>query len=196
MPNFIDPIIHRIEPGSRVLDLGCGTGDLLERLKKERQTKGYGIDIEFDNILACIKKGISAYQGNLDEGLSGIPDQSYDYVILTHTLQEIHRPEFVLSELLRVGKKAIVTFPNFGYWQIRWQLVKTGQAPITSDLPYSWYNTPNIRILTINNFKAFCKEKHIKIVEEISLVKSPLPSFITKPFSNLLSAKGMFIISL
>jgi methionine biosynthesis protein MetW len=190
-----DVILRYIKPGSRVLDLGCGDGELLAYLKQHKNTDGYGIDINFDHILSCIKKGISAYQGNLDEGLSGIPDQSFDYVILTHTLQEIHRPEFLFSELLRVGHKAIVTFPNFGHWSIRWQLLIKGQAPITPDLPYKWYNTPNIRVLTIDNFKAFCAEKNIKIVEEIPLYRSALANRFLKPVSNLLSAKGMFIIT-
>lgn len=174
-------IIDSIDPQAKVLDLGCGDGALLLALREQKQVTCYGIEIDFENILACVKKGLSVYQGNIDEGLSEFSDHSYDYVILSHTLQQIHKPLFVLSEMLRVGKKAIVSFPNFGYWKVRVQLALTGFTPKTTSLPYEWYDTPNIRVLTIHDFKTLCYKEGIQVYD---LAYS----------SNLFSEKGVFLL--
>jgi len=187
-------MLQVIPDEARVLDLGCGDGELLSALKKLRQIKGYGIEIEFNNVLTCIQKGLSIYQGNLDEGLSGIPDQSYDFVILSQTLQEVLKPQLVIEEMLRVGKKAIVTFPNFGHWRLRSHLLFSGKTPKTNTLPYYWYNTPNIRFLTIKDFISFCKTHEINIVENIPLYENTWAHFIPRIFANLFAEKGMFVI--
>ena len=192
--DHISPILTYIPQGAKVLDLGCGKGDLLALLKRLRHTIGYGIEIDANNVQSCISKGISVYQGNIDEGLSGIPDQSYDVVILSYTLQEIHKPAFVISEMLRVGKQAIITFPNFGHWALRAQVFFKGQTPVSKTLPFSWFNTPNIRVITIRDFRQFCHQHHIQIIKEIPLHSQPWHRYLPNSWSNWLSEKGMFVI--
>ena len=187
-------LIALVEPNSRVLDLGCGKGDVLQRLQDEKSVHGYGIDIEFDNILSCTKKNIAVFQGDIDEGLQEFGSHAFDYVILSQTLQQVKRPLFVLSEMLRVGKRGIVIFPNFAHWRIRFQLL-FGLTPRTGALPYKWYNTPNIRVVTIQDFHAICKKKGFKIVCEIPLHPNPVMRFLIRcGFSNLLSSDGLFVI--
>lgn len=180
-------IIKLIPKNARVLDLGCGNGDLLFSLIKEKNITGYGIDIEFKNVKTCIEKGLPIYQGNINEGLAGFSDQSFDYVILSQTLQETINPLFVINEILRIGKKGIVTFPNFAYWKPR-LMTLCGQTPVTSALPFSWYNTPNIRVLTIKDFCLLCQKENIAIKAQLS--DSFLPSF----FHNLFGRQGLFVI--
>ncbi len=189
---YLEKIVH---PGAKVLDLGCGTGELLETLFTKKGVKGYGIDINFENILACVKRGIPVYQGDIDEGLKGFSSQSYDYVILSQTIQQVHKPSFVLSEMLRVGKKGIIIFPNFAHWRIRLHLLQ-GRAPRTSTLPYNWYNTPNIRVITIQDFKRLCQKENIEIVSEITDKDTFFPQFVVNSFSNLFSRNGFFVIQL
>ena len=188
-------ILTHVKQGDRVLDLGCGNGDLLRALIQQKNVSGYGIEINFDSILSCIEKGIPVFQGNLDDGLSGIQDQSYDVVILSLTLQQVQKPFFLLTEMIRVGKKAIVMFPNFGYWKIRMQLLLTGQSPVTQSLPYRWHDTPNIRVITIHDFKELCQSEKIKIIEETPLFSNSLLSMAGPTFSNLFSEMGLFVIS-
>jgi len=189
-------IVTRVEAGSRVLDLGCGQGDLLQRLVKERGVKGVGVEIDEDAVVECIHKGLSVFQGDLDEGLSDYGDQSYDYVILDQTLQVIRRPELVIEEMLRVGKKAIVSFPNFGHWKVRWQLLRSGQMPRTAKLPFYWYNTPNIHLLTISDFIAFCQERKIFICEEIDLVQvGAAEPKVIRWGANWRADEGLFVLS-
>ena len=156
------PMAHwlasHIPLGSRVLDLGCGNGDLLAHLQTHKQITGYGIDIEFENIKTCIQRGLAAYQGDIDEGLQEFGDQRFDYVLLSQTLQQVKRPTKVLHEMLRVGRYGMVTFPNFGYWRNRWQLLQ-GITPVTHALPYRWDNTPNIRVITLLDFQAMCQRE-------------------------------------
>ncbi len=164
-----DEIVRVVEPRSKVLDLGCGDGELLHRLIKERGVLGRGVEIEEDMIIQCIAKGISVFQGNLDEGLKDYGTKSYDYVVLNETLQVIRNPIMVLEEMLRVGKRAIVSFPNFGYWLTRAQLLMRGRMPVNRHLPYQWYNTPNIHLCTRNDFIAVCKDRSFTILAEIGL---------------------------
>ena len=182
--NLFDRISPYIPDKSKVLDLGCGDGSFLYKLIQYKNCQGYGIEIDFSNILTCIKRGIPVYQGNIDDGLSGFPDNSYDVVILSLTLQQITKPLFVLQEMVRVGKQVIVTFPNFGYWRIRAQVSMMGRSPLTSELPYQWYETPNIRIMTIRDFRMLCHRHGIAIVREI-------PSSF---FANFLEKTGLFIL--
>ncbi|MDX9701733.1 MAG: methionine biosynthesis protein MetW [Candidatus Auribacterota bacterium] len=187
-------IIEHIKQGCKVLDLGCGTGELLYRLITEKNVHGRGVEINEQNILKCIGKGIPVFQGNIDEGLAEYQDQSYDYVILNQTLQVTHKPEFVLKEMLRVGKTVIVSFPNFGYLPIRLKMLFRGRMPITKTLPFEWYDTPNIRLLTIKDFRFFCELHDIKILREISIT-SRGGSLRFKAVANLAATEGLFFIT-
>jgi methionine biosynthesis protein MetW len=190
----IKQILELIPEGSNVLDLGCGDGTLLGQLIDKKNIKGYGIDIQNENIISCIKRGISAYQGNLNECLEDISDNSFDYVILSQTLQQIQEPYHVISHVLRIGKKALVSFPNFAHWSIRLNLL-TGNIPKSSALPYEWYNTPNIRVMSIKSFRTFCNLKNIDILEEKFIYEpASIQNWPIKPSPNLFSEKGIFII--
>ena len=162
-------IIDLIEPRSYVLDLGCGTGVLLKALQVEKQVRAQGIELSEDAIQACIAKGLFVYHGDLDEGLADFNDQSVDYVIATNTLQVLHRPAFLIQEMSRVGKRCIISVPNFAHWRIRCQLFFRGIMPKTARIPYEWYDSPNIHHTTIKDFRRFCKASGIRILREIAL---------------------------
>ena len=192
---LFDCIINLIHPHSKVLDLGCGKGELIEALIKEKNVIGHGIDINEENIIECIKKGVSVFQGDIDEGLLEYKDKSYDYVILSQTVQVVHKPLFVINEMLRVGNKGIICFPNFAHWKIRWQLFFHGQMPKTEVLPFEWYETPNIHHLTIKDFKKACKKHSIKVLQELPLSGSRQRSTLPyRWFSNLLAEDALFVI--
>lgn len=166
---LMDLIVSHVPPRARVLDLGCGNGELLLRLKDEKQVLGRGVDINDTAVDSCIARGISVFQGNLDEGLKDYANGAYDYVILSQTLQEVTQPLFVLEEMLRVGKKAIVSFPNFGFIQNRLQFLFQGRMPVNKRLPYSWHDTPNIHLCTCRDFRELCQSQKINIIKEIAL---------------------------
>ncbi len=155
-------IVDWIPAGARVLDLGSGDGTLLTALQQHDVT-GYGLEIDNSQIANCIKSGINIIQADLDQGLPQFADQSFDYVILSQTLQAVKRPDFLLDEIIRVGKQAIIGFPNFGHWQCRLQLAFRGQMPISKTLPNQWYDTTNIHLCTINDFEQICTDKNIQI---------------------------------
>jgi methionine biosynthesis protein MetW len=157
-------ILDLIRPGARVLDLGCGNGDLLLLLRERKQAIGYGIELAEDAIMECIGKGLSVFHGNLDEGLRDFEDQSFDFVILNQTLQVVHRPAYVMQEMLRVGRRGIVSFPNFAHWRIRLRLLVTGRMPVDEAIPHEWYDTPNIHHLTVRDFARFCRRFGISIL--------------------------------
>ncbi len=162
-------IIDLIRPRSRVLDLGCGNGELLYKLMQEKEVQGHGIEINVGSIIECIEKGVPVIQMNLDEGLGDYPDHSFDYVILSHTLQVVKKPHLILREMLRVGRTGIVSVPNFGYWKVRLQLLFRGKMPVTKTLPFEWYDTPNIHLLTIRDFRDFCRKEDIDITNQVNL---------------------------
>jgi methionine biosynthesis protein MetW len=164
-PDFA-AIAQWIRAGARILDLGCGDGTLLRYLATTRQVSGYGVEIEDAGILACVKNGINVIQGNLERGLSGFDDRSFDYVILSQTLQAMKNGEHIIDEMLRVGAEGIVTFPNFGYWKNRWQAL-AGRMPVTDSLPHQWYDTPNIHLCTIEDFETFCSAQRVHILERV-----------------------------
>jgi len=142
-----------IEPGTKVLDLGCGGGELLEWLAKNKGVEARGVEISGEKVRRAISRGVSAYQGDIDDGLADYPAQAFDYVILSQTLQETRHPRQVLSEMLRVGRRAIVAFPNFGHWRMRLSMLASGRAPRTDLFPYQWYDSPNIHFLTVHDFE-------------------------------------------
>lgn len=157
-------IANWVKFGSKVLDLGCGDGELLQFLQSSLEVKGYGVEKNDANLLACVASGTNVIQMDLEDGLSGFEDQSFNTVILSQTLQAMHNTEEIVLEMLRVGKEVIVTFPNFGYWRNRMQIA-TGNMPVSKTLPYQWFDTPNVHLCTINDFDQFCKNHNIEILE-------------------------------
>jgi len=158
-----------IENKSRVLDLGCGRGDLLEFLQREKMIEGYGVEIDESKVIEAISRGLSVLQGDINEETKGYTDGDFDYVILSQTLQQVYRPEMVIKEMLRIGKRGIVSFPCFNHYAIKLQLLLTSKAPVTEELPYEWYSTPNIRVITLRDFRIFCSKYGIKILKELAI---------------------------
>jgi len=174
-----------VTSGQRVLDLGCGDGALLATLISERQVRGYGIDIADENVLACVKRGVNVIQSDLESGLAGFRDHSFDTVILSQTLQQIHRVEVIINEMLRVGREVIVTFPNFAFWRHRVQLGVRGTMPVSRTLPYEWYNTPNVRMFTVREFDRFCGQRGIEVIDREVLSEDQKVTFAPNLFGQL-----------
>jgi methionine biosynthesis protein MetW len=158
-----------IEPGSRVLDLGCGEGDLLEWLAENKDVQARGVELDGSKVQRAIARGVMVYQGDLEIGLADYPDDAFDYVILSQTLQQTLKPLRVLKEMLRVGKRAIVAFPNFGHWRVRWSHLVSGRSPRTNLFPYDWYDSPNIHFLTVDDFEKLAGKEHWRIERSIFL---------------------------
>ncbi len=158
-----------IDHGSKVLGLGCGEGELLYFLKKHKQVKETGIEIAESKVAMCIEKGLSVLQGDINEEVIDYPDNAFDYVILSQTMQQVFGPSDLIKSMLRIGKKAIVSFPNFCHWKIRMQLLLTGHVPVTKELPYEWFNTPNIRVLSIKDFRKYSKKIGFNILKEVAI---------------------------
>ena len=171
--------------GSKVLDLGCGDGALLQFLRSSLETKGYGVEKDDTNWLACLQNGTNVIQMDLEAGLSGFEDQSFDTVILSQTLQAMHNTEEIVQEMLRVGREIIVTFPNFGYWRNRLQIASGGHMPVSKDLPYQWFDTPNVHLCTINDFDQFCKNHNISVIERKVITEGNEVSFMPNLLGNL-----------
>jgi len=150
------------------LDLGCGDGALLAWLQQHKSVRGYGVEIDVDNVVRCVDAGVSAIQGDLETGLSDFADQSFDLVVLSQTIQAVQQTETILLEMLRVGREAMVTFPNFGYWRNRWQIFQ-GHMPVSETIPYQWYDTPNIHWCMLGDFEALCAKNQVNVVERIVL---------------------------
>lgn len=149
-----------IEPGSKVLDLGCGEGELLEWLMENKNVRASGVELNRERVQKAIARGVSVYQGDIDQGLIDYPPKTFDYVILSQTLQQTRNPLQVLKEMLRVGQQIIVAFPNFGHWRVRVSHLTSGRAPRTALFPYAWYDSPNIHFLTVDDFEEFCRDQN------------------------------------
>ena len=182
-----------IEPNSSVLDIGCGDGELLAKLSEDKNIKGEGIELEQELVLDCVCRGLSIIQYDIEDGLENYADKSYDYVILSQTVQTIKNTEYVLSELLRVGRKVIVSFPNFAHWRCRAQLLIKGKAPVTKQLPFEWHNSPNIHCLSLKDFDEFCRELGVKIEKKIPLIKTRISPVKFAP--NLFAEQVIYVTS-
>ena len=176
-PDF-DVVTNWVPQGASVLDLGCGDGELLARLQRERGSLGYGVEIEDSAVLACLDRGLNVLQGNIESGLNLFDDGAFDVVILSQTLQATRHTEALVREVLRVGKSAIVTLPNFGHWSVRWQLGVGGRMPVSKRLPYQWYDTPNVHFSTITDFDVFCADKGITVERRAALAGGRAITFL------------------
>jgi len=196
MKNEFKVIADLIEKDKKVLDVGCAEGILMKFLKDNKNTNIRGLEISKEKVQECIAKGLTVIEGNAEKDLKQFPDKSFDYVILSQTLQAFLNPELVLNELLRVGKKAIITIPNFGYWKVRLHLLLKGTMPITKTLPDEWYNTPNLHMCAIKDFVHFVKSRNIKIFKSIALNKlnASLINERNLEIKNLSADLGIFLI--
>jgi methionine biosynthesis protein MetW len=185
-----------IEKNTRVLDVGCGDGILMEYLKYNKEIDIRGIEISKDNVQKCLSKGLTVIEGDAEKDLLQFPDGSFDFVILSQTLQAFLNPKIVINELLRVGKKAIVTIPNFGFWKVRLHLLIKGTMPITKNLPDEWYNTPNLHMCTIKDFYNFCEDRKIKLDKSLALHNEKISSInkFNLNGKNLSAELGIFLI--
>lgn len=189
-------IVELVEENSKVLDLGSGDGSLLKMLKDIKNVSGKGIEINQNCVIESIQKGVSTIQGDIDEGLMQFSDKEYDYVILNSTLQSTEKPHFVIKEMLRVGKKVVVSFPNFGYWKVRFYLMFKGKMPISKRLPFKWYDTPNIHLLTINDFFEYAKQNDIKILKAMYFNNGKQRKGIfVRRISSLFAEEAIFVLS-
>jgi methionine biosynthesis protein MetW len=185
-----------IKPGHHVLDLGCGDGTLLDFLQRERGASGYGLEINPAHITHCMSRGVSVIEQNLDtQGLANFDDNSFDVVLMTQALQAVRRPDKVLDEMLRLGNEGIVTFPNFAHWRLRWGLALSGRMPESEALPYKWYNTPNIRLCTFQDFEALCRQKSIRITSRKVVDGQHQNSWVARLWPNLLGEIAIYRIT-
>ena len=186
-----DTLVRWVAQGARVLDLGCGDGSLLQRLWAERQAPGYGVEIDDTLVIQCLKNDVNVLQMDLEDGLAAFADRSFDFVILSETLQAIRHQEPLLKEILRVGREAIVSFPNFGYWRARIQIALAGHMPVSRELPYQWYDTPNVHHCTLVDFEALCDKLGLRILERVVLTGGE--PVVALP--NLLGALAIYRVS-
>ena len=190
-------IADLIEPGSRVLDVGCGDGDLLHFLSRDRNVDARGLELSQSGVNACVSRGLSVVQGDADKDLGDYPVQAFDYVVLSQTLQATHDPRRVLEEMVRIGRHAVVSFQNFGYWRIRWQLLTRGRMPVTPNLPETWYDTTSIHLCTIKDFVLLCHELGLTIERRLALKHhGGVQRFQgTGRWANMFGEQGLFVLS-
>jgi methionine biosynthesis protein MetW len=185
-------IAEWIKPDSRVLDLGCGDGALMKHLAKQKNVSGYGLEIDDIYIPACLRNGVNVIQTDLDRGLAEFDDSSFDYVVLSLTLQAMHYPAQLLGEMLRVGTVGIVTFPNFGHWYVRYQIGLRGKMPVNTALPNQWYDTPNIHLCTLQDFETLCRDQNIDILERRAVDHAHQTSLGLRLLPNLLGEIALY----
>lgn len=191
----LDIIANWIEPGSRVLDLGCGDGRLLDHLKREKQVHDTGLEIDPGNIEQCLARGVNVIEQDLNKGLHNFDDASFDTVLLTHTLQAVRYPDVLVEEMLRIGRRGIVTFPNFGNWRSRGYLGFRGRMPISHYMPWEWYNTPNIHFCTVRDFDVFCHDRDIGVLERLVVDYEHRGSRMIRMLPNLLGEIAIYHLS-
>ncbi|KAA0694312.1 methionine biosynthesis protein MetW [Halopseudomonas laoshanensis] len=184
-----------IKPGSRLLDLGCGDGELLRYLSEQRKVTGYGLEIDPEKINACIDNGVNVIEQNLDTGLSNFGDNTFDSVLMTQALQAVHYPDQVLEEMLRIGREAILTFPNFAHWRCRLYLGTKGRMPVSEFMPYTWYNTPNIHFCTFKDFEALCRERSIRILDRLVVDQTHRSGVLSGLWPNLLGEIAIYRVT-
>lgn len=177
-------VANWVPEGARILDLGCGDGALLAWLQQHKSVRGYGVEIDINKVVRCVDAGVSAIQGDLETGLSDFADNSFDLVILSQTIQAVRESEAILLEMLRVGREAIVTFPNFGYWQNRWQIFK-GHMPVSETIPFQWYDTPNIHWCMLGDFEALCAKNQIQVKQRVVMDQGRRVSFLPNLLGSL-----------
>lgn len=191
----IEVIKNWIDSGSKVLDLGCGNGEILNILSKELEATVLGVEINQNDINQCIQSGLNVIQQNIDEGLNNFGDESFDMVIMSQTIQVLKQPKQALEEVTRIGSRSIVTIPNFGYWSTRLSLLFSGKMPVTGSLPNNWYNTPNIHLCTIKDFEILCEQSGINILEKRFFNINGGESVLAKVLPNIFAATAMYKIS-
>jgi len=191
----LDIIEQWVPANSRLLDLGCGDGSLLKRLADNKQARGYGLEIDRQSIVSCLQKGVNVIEQDLNESLANFQDGSFDLVIMTQALQILHRPDQVLDEMLRIGRETIVTFPNFGNWRARLYLTLKGRMPVTKQLAYQWYDTPNIHFCTVKDFEALCAEKGIRILHRATVAMRQPDNMLKDLSPNLFSETAVYHLS-
>jgi methionine biosynthesis protein MetW len=183
-----------IEPNSSVLDLGCGAGELLKKLIDEKNVQGHGVEIFENYVSECIDKGVPVIHSDLNEGLGDYYDESFDYIVLSQTLQQIKHPQVILKEMLRVGKIGVVGFLNFGYWRVRHYLAFRGRMPKSKTLPFEWYDTPNIHLSTIKDFRRLCTDSGYQIIEQVNIVNKKRGLILPNLLPNSFSEVAVFVI--
>ncbi len=185
-------ILDQVGEGTRVLDLGCGDGRLLCRLRDERRCSIQGIELDHTQVVEAIRKGVPVLQADLDEGLGEVPDASFDYAVLSQTLQQVLKPQDLLRQMLRVARQTLVVVPNFGHWRVRLQILLQGRAPMTTALPYDWYNTPNLHFLSMIDFRDLVEEMRLRVVSEIPVIRGqPVPRAWA---ANLRADSALFVL--
>jgi len=196
MRTDLEIICDWIQPGSQLMDLGCGDGTLLAYLQDTKQVQGYGLEIDADNITECLQKGVNVIEQDLDQDdLSHFKDKSFDVVLMTQALQAVRFPDKLLDEMLRMGKECIVTFPNFGHWSLRLYLAWKGRMPMSKTLPYTWYNTPNIHLCTFKDFEELCLQKNIQIKRRTVVDNSHRKRWISQLLPNLFGRIAIYQVA-
>ena len=188
----LELVAKLIQPNARVLDLGCGDGELLHNLQRAKAVIGYGLDKDAENIRLCLTKGVNVVEQDLDDGLGNFQDDSFDMVIMTETIQSVHNPQRLLQEMLRVGRECVVTFPNFGHWRCRLNLAASGKMPVSEHLPYRWYNTPNIHLCTFNDFEALCADLDMPILQRRVVNQQHKERSVINLAPNLFGSYGFY----